>query len=356
MQMQIKEQMHVSEDESIEYPVLNKKRSNNLRVLPSGRSAGVSNSESKTGASSSVLGDGSGVDAVVALSRASQPILTLELDVLTLLSNAETSADGIRASGGRVRSSEAQASINGNEDLLATRDNSVEGEGVVAAEELGRSGVGADNAGDVRAVSGRVLEQPELGLCGVDRGVLDLRARVDGDTAKGRGRGRALVEGVLAEAASVLGCTLGLVGGKAVSTTGGSACVVRILASTLASGVVGRALSLVGGKTSDGVRGAAGVVLGHAVGSSGRGSSSGSSGTAGKSGGLAGAPLTDASGVFTKAGGHVAGAHDFRSANGEALVVVDLTLVLRSSNGLCRGGGSRGSEGRKSQSQRGDND
>jgi hypothetical protein len=98
-------------------------------------------------------------------------------------------------------------------------------------------------------------------------------------------------------------------------------------------------LSLVGGKTSDGVRSAACIVLGNTVGSSGRGGSSGSSSgscsTAGEGGGLAGTPLTNASGIFAEAGGHIAGAHDLRSANGEAVVVVDLALVLRSSNGLC---------------------
>jgi hypothetical protein len=177
-------------------------------------------------------------------------------------------------------------------------------------------------------------------------GVRSTACVVLGDTARGlvRASGDGLVlqasvlaEGVLTKAASVVSGTLGLVGREAVSTTGGSACVVFIVASALASGVVGGALGLVGGKTIGTASGATDIVLGNAASSSGlgNGGGSGSGGTAGKSGGLAGTPLTDASGVFAEAGGHVAGAHNLRSTNGEAVVVVDLTLVLRSSDGLC---------------------
>lgn len=146
------------------------------------------------------------------INRASQPILVLELNMFTLLSNAESSAHSIRTSVSRVRSSKAQTSIHSNENLLATRDNGIETESVVATEELGGCSVGASEAGDVGAVNGRVLQEKELGFSGVDRGVLDLRAGVDGNTAESTSGSRALVKGVLAEAAGVFGGTLRLVG------------------------------------------------------------------------------------------------------------------------------------------------
>jgi hypothetical protein len=232
-------------------------KAEHLRVLPSSRSVGLSNSESKSSASRSILGNSSSVDSVVTINRTSQPILTTELDMLGLLVNAESSARSIRTSVGRVRSSKAQASINSNENLLAAGDDGVEAECVVAAEELGCCGVGAGEAFDIGAVDGRVLEEEEFRFSGVDGGVLDFRARVDGKTAKGTSRGRALVEGVLAEAASVERCAV-----RHVGIGSDTALVVRLLAGALASSVIGRALSLVGRKTSDGVRSAALVILG----------------------------------------------------------------------------------------------
>lgn len=244
-----------------------------LVVLPSSRSVGVGNSESKASASRSVLGDGSSVNSVVVTVRAGKPVITLELDVLAVLSDAEALDEGASASGGRVRGSEAQATVNGNVDLLATGDNGVEAESVVTTNELGGSGVGAGRTDDVRAVGLGVLQEPELLASSVDRSILNVRARVDGKTAKGTGRSRALVEGVLAEAGSVVGGTLGHVGRETVRAASGSAGVVCILTSTLAGGVVGRALGLVGRKASDGVASTAGVVLGDTARGSGRGRS-----------------------------------------------------------------------------------
>lgn len=197
--------------------------------------------------------------------RAGKPVITLELDVLAVLGNAEASNERTGASGSRVRGSEAQATVNGNVDLLAARDDGVEAESVVTTSELSGSGVGACGADDVRAVGLGVLQEPELLASSVDGSELDVGARVNGKTAESTGGGRALVEGVLAKASSVVGGTLGHVGRETIRAAGVSAGVPSILASTLASGVVGRALGLVGGKTSDGVAGTAGVVLSNAA-------------------------------------------------------------------------------------------
>jgi hypothetical protein len=175
----------------------------NLRVLPSSRSVRLSNSERKSSASRSILCNSSSIDSIMTIDRASKPILAAELDMLGLLIDAETSARRIRTSISRVRSRKTQTSIHGNENLLAAGDDGVKRQSVVAAEELCGCGVRADKAGDVGAVDGRLLEEEEFGFGGVDGGVLDFGAGVDGEAAKGTRGSGALGEGVLAEAAGV---------------------------------------------------------------------------------------------------------------------------------------------------------
>jgi len=296
------------------------RRRKHLSVLPSSRSVRLSNSESKSSASSSILSDSSSIDGIVTINRASQPILTTELDMLGLLINAEASARSIRTGVGRVRCSEAQASINSDENLLAAGDDGVKAECVVAAEELGGCGVRTGEALNIGAVDGGVLEEEEFGFSGVHRGVLDLGAGVDGKTAKGTGGGGALVEGVLAEAASVQGSAV-----RHVGVGSDAALVVGFLTGTLASSVIGRALSLVGRESSDGVRSAALVVLGDTA----RGVRASGDGLELQASVLAERVLAETASVVGSTLGHV-GRETVRTTSGSACVVLIVASTLAS--------------------------
>lgn len=219
-----------------------------LRVLESGGAGALGDVEGEASAGRVGL-DGGGVDLVGTIGRAGKEVVVLELEGRA--GKGEAGGLGAGAGVGGVGDGEAESTGGVDVDLLAARDLGVKGEGAGTADEEGVSLAGVGDA--VGSVDGRVLVQPEVGAVGVDGLVLDVRARVDGDSAKGRG-------GSSGGAAGLVGSAGGGGPGHGAGGLGGQSdgesdlLVVGAVLSSLSARSAGTLLSIIGGRgEGDGV-------------------------------------------------------------------------------------------------------